>query len=68
MSNSIGCGIISEPLDLFHLQLEIGVDLVVGEHAALLQEGAVLVELLAWPRAESRTRSASSLSSLGGRS
>src|SRR5215475_9746596 len=36
-----------EPLYLFHLQLEIGIDRVVREHVALLQEGAVLVERFA---------------------
>src|SRR6478609_2264528 len=36
-----------EPLHLFHFQLEIGIDGVVGEDIALLQEGAVLVERLA---------------------
>src|SRR5262245_50202810 len=35
-----------EASHLGHLQLDIGVDHVVGEHAALLQELAVLVEIL----------------------
>ena len=44
-----------EALHLFHLQLEVGVDHVVGEHAALLQEVAVLVELLEASRSEPHT-------------
>src|ERR1043166_2639883 len=35
---------VLEGIDLAHLELEIGVDEVVAEHVALLQEGAVAVE------------------------
>ena len=34
-----------ETLHLLHLQLEIGVDLIVGEDVAPLQEGAVRIEM-----------------------
>src|SRR3546814_4244279 len=35
-----------EGVHLLHRQLDVGVDLVVGEHAALGEEGAVLIEVL----------------------
>ena len=44
MSNSTGCGVISHALHFRHLELDIGVDHVVGEHAAHLEEAAVGVE------------------------
>ena len=45
---------------LGHLQLDVAVDEVVVEHAAGLEEVAVLVEVRRAPRAASRTRSGSS--------
>jgi hypothetical protein len=36
----------AEARDFVHLQLDVGVEHVVGEHAALGQEGAVLVQVL----------------------
>src|SRR5262245_32240958 len=41
-----GVGGHLEAFDLGHLELEVGVDHVVGEDAALLQEVAVLVEVV----------------------
>jgi hypothetical protein len=54
-------------LDFFHLQFDVGIDLVVVEHAAGLQELAVLIE--AFQRFTQRTATVGiSESSSGGRS
>ncbi len=36
---------VLEADDLLHLQVDVGVDKIVVEHAADFQEGAILVEL-----------------------
>ena len=46
MSNSTGCVVMRKRVHLLHLQLDVGVDVGVGEHAALGQEGAVLVQVV----------------------
>ena len=60
MSNSTGCGVISVRIDLGHAQLDVGVDHVVGEHAAGLQERRGPCRGCRAPRAGCRTPSGSS--------
>ena len=55
-------------VDLFPLELHVGVDLVVGEHAALGEEGRGRRRARSAPRAASRRRSGPPSSSSGGRS
>ncbi len=44
MSNSTGLGVVSQRITSSHFKLHVGVDLVVAEHVAAGQEGAVVVE------------------------